>query len=410
MRAGFEKEDPWEVRSPTPLEWEIQPSEKWDAPKTMEDFQALAKQHKLNTESYRPRDLEALVALGSQLIFDEYAAIPDLLKPNLEWLYKAAPLLLSSNEDLFPAAMRFLRLVDKEGRSNIKKKLEEGKMEELEELLEELEEEERKTPGGKKGGEDDFRPSKGNWYGLITRKKKLTLPNLGMTDVLTRAKALDGVYKIGSPKEKSKKTFLRKMSHFEYLTEETLSLDDNSFYQAYAEEKLEISLPLKSIKTKQKVFVLLDCSGSMGSDNKTMQTVHILDAMLEQVLEGNTIIYFSYFVRDRKDFIKIETSDEVDNFKENIFQNPNGGDTYLGPILQTLNRGILTGNVDGFEVDPTTEIVVINDGQDDVTPVSSNIPIHAFMLNERNDGLEEVVKNSKGQAYYVDYRGAFQLL
>jgi len=393
-----------------PMKWDITPSSKWDAPKTLPEFQALVAENKLKSENYRQGDLEDLVALGSRLVFDDFEIYPDEEKADKEWLYKAAPLLLESKEDLFPAAMQFLRLVNKEGKSNIEKMLNSGKMDELKEMLEELEEAEGKIPGGKKGGTGE-ESSNGVWNTWITESGKSKVPELGMLDVLTRAKAVqEKSFVVGTPKDKNQKTFLRKPSQFGFLSEESLCLEDDMFFQNFAEGKLEIVLPLKAVKEKQQLFLLLDKSGSMHRQTKMVASVRILDALFDQIIEGNTIVYFAYFVKGRETFRKIETQEDVDYFKSHIFQSPGGGDTFLGPILTTLSEEISSGVVDGFEVNTLTEVVILNDGEDYVAPITSKVPIHAFMLDKRNTQLEEVCKSSKGQAYYVNYSGDFLLL
>lgn len=392
------------------LNWDITPDKRWNAPKTQKELTALADVHRQSKELYDTKDMLNLLALSSRLVFDENEIYPDKPDPKTEWLYKAAPLIQKSDEDIFPSVMRFLRLVEKEGKQNVQKML--SNPDKVEEALEEMKKQEspKKVPGGKKGGTgEDY--EKGVWSMYESYMADKTFPSIGMTDVMTRTKATKSdKFVFGIPKDKVLRTYMRKPSELQFLTEAALCMDDDEFYLNFADNRLPIELPMKEIKNKTKLFVLLDRSGSMSSTTKMCNTVHILNTMFDEVIAGNAEIYFSYFVWRRDKFIKIDSEETVEHFKTYTFSNPGGGTTTLGDILPTLAAEIQSGKVDGFEVTPTTEVVIINDGEDDVPPIHSIVPIHSFMLEETNTELVQLARSSKGQAFYVNHNGDFQLL
>lgn len=388
------------------MSWPIEPSKHWDKPRDnllLEKIRAAQKDHGyFNSEDYM-----AIAALASHYVTDPEMLRDVKIPSDKEWLAKIAPLLADSSEDIFDQANTFVIAYRQNGNKLMQATQQCANPEDLKKMMQEAQKElQRKKSGGTKGGPPSMDFESGDWYRWLAHVKRQNMPSLGKSKVKTRAQTTRStVFEEGEPPVKFRRTVMQRPSDIRYLTTEALAMEDDQFFQAYLEKKLPIDLPVRTVKNKQTIMVLVDRSGSMGTFTKMIALVHILNELLEEVLAGNTRLMFAYFTHDREEFIPIETQKEVEYFKSHVFADPCGGSTYIGEILKKISDNIIaTGRVDTHKVDARTEILVINDGEDDVTVLPIKMPVTAFMLEQKNADLATLTRSTGGEAYYVNGR------
>ena len=369
---------------------------KW-APPSVDELRALPQAKELNARALRM--MFVITAAASREVFQEVYDIPE----NLKWLSAIESRIAEDTSDIMDIGWKYAEMLSTYPDSSLNSLAENG---ELEDMLQKMEREEKRT-GGKKGGEGsrDFTPL--DWDESLEASEDI--PNIGFSEVMQRAKVNEKNLVYGKPRVAAARKYYRKSEHIDFLTEESLCLDDDEFFFNMAEGKLEIALPLKYEEERQYLVVLLDDSGSMSNDDKIQCVTKILDGLFEMVLAGNSVILLSYFETTRDKCILLDNASAIDYFKAKQYRYPNGGTTYIGDVLEELRQSMETGSLDGIQLPERTEIVIINDGQDDVDLKEFSIPITAFIIEEENTKLVTLCKNSGGQAYYVADRD-FQLL
>ncbi len=280
--------------------------------------------------------------------------------------------------------------------------------EEFEQLLKK-EKVQKESPGGKRGG-----PNRPLWggekegYFWGEAPPPINFPTLLNMNFVKNATNYSPQLVVGKPKVTKERKFARSINDLKYVTRSALAMPQELFWMKYSKGELPIQVPMKAKTVKQIVIVLLDNSGSMGEQEKMQWVTHIFNTLFEQIEKGNTIMYFTPFTYCRQDLIKVETIEDIKKLKED-FRIPHGGMTEVGMLLTELTKEIIKGKVDGFEVNPRTEVLVINDGLDVVEPIDSPVPIHSITLEDINNQLKEVCKTSGGQYFRAAGR-SLQLL
>jgi hypothetical protein len=271
----------------------------------------------------------------------------------------------------------------------------------LSSILKELEEDaEGEMPGGSRGGSplgSYFKGGRADWIKRLPERfqqaPKFTEP-LKVLEFVDSAS--EETFEEGMPKNKLGFRYYRRERDLPFISPTALVLDDDLFYSELAQNRVVVRPPLKSISVKKDLIVLLDDSGSMSVYNKLERLMSLLNLLFEKVIEGKIRMLIAPFEDGRDTLFEMTTSQDVEHFKS-VFKTGAGGNTELDPILKELGRDIKTGIVDGFTLSPETNVLVINDGRDDVFLQESPVPIHCYSLELTNRDLKFLCENSGGE-------------
>jgi hypothetical protein len=179
-----------------------------------------------------------------------------------------------------------------------------------------------------------------------------------------------------------------------------------NFRTKFLTKDLVVNVPVDRKEQKQKIIIILDFSGSMDEHSKQVWVNAILIDRFRYVMKGEAEVFFSYFVDnpDRLRFQHIKDKEDVINFWSTFSNEPNGGTTEVGLMIDRIseeisNNKLMNLNVDLSEEKP--EILVINDGYDTIH--SDNFPykVNALCLMEENEHLKNLCINSGGKKVYI---------
>jgi hypothetical protein len=145
----------------------------------------------------------------------------------------------------------------------------------------------------------------------------------------------------------------------------------------------------------------------MSDDEKQIWVNGILIDRFKYVMEGEAEVFFSYFVDDADDlhFQHITNKEEVIAFWQTFSNRPNGGMTEVGDMVNRIaseisNKKLMNLDIDLSEEMP--EILVINDGQDDIHSEKFPYKVNAITLMDNNDGLRDLCLETRGKLIEVD--------
>jgi hypothetical protein len=179
-----------------------------------------------------------------------------------------------------------------------------------------------------------------------------------------------------------------------------------NFRTKFLTKDLVVNVPVDRKEQKQKIIIILDFSGSMDEHSKQVWVNAILIDRFRYVMKGEAEVFFSYFVDnpDRLRFQHIKDKEDVINFWSTFSNEPDGGMTEVGLMIDRIseeisNNKLMNLNVDLSEEKP--EILVINDGYDTIH--SDNFPykVNALCLMEENEHLKNLCINSGGKKVYI---------
>ena len=170
---------------------------------------------------------------------------------------------------------------------------------------------------------------------------------------------------------------------------------------------LIVNVPIDKKEEKQKIVILLDFSGSMQGDDKQDWVNAILIDRFRYVMKGEAEVFFSYFVDDTADlnFHHLTNKQEVINFWMQFSNNPNGGETHIGNIVNYVSDEIKSKRLHNLDIDLSEEkpeILIINDGQDEVKTQKFSYKVNAVTLMESNDELKRLCIATKGKLIEVN--------
>ena len=179
------------------------------------------------------------------------------------------------------------------------------------------------------------------------------------------------------------------------------------FNVKFATKNLNVTVPVKIKEEKQKIIILVDYSGSMRNTFKQQWVCAIIMDRLKYVMEGECEIFFSYYVHNTHDlhFHHISTKLEALRFWRQFSTNPNGGDTYLGDMVNKINSDINKGKLCNLDVDlrgEKVEILSIADGQDSVKTKAFSYKTNAISLCQSNTELKNLCLKNKGKYVYIN--------
>lgn len=182
-----------------------------------------------------------------------------------------------------------------------------------------------------------------------------------------------------------------------------------NFRSKFLTKDLTVNVPVDRKEQIQKIIILLDYSGSMNEPEKQVWVNAILIDRFRYVMKGEAEVFFSYFVYDTEDleFQHIKNREDVIKFWQTFSNEPNGGGTEIGEIVQYVadevmhSRQLHNLNVDLSEEKP--EILIINDGQDSVGSDAFPYKVNAVSLMQFSDELKDLCLATEGKQIEVTY-------
>ena len=171
-------------------------------------------------------------------------------------------------------------------------------------------------------------------------------------------------------------------------------------------KNLVVNTPVDRTEHKQKIIILLDQSGSMDGTFKQDWVNAILIDRFRYVLKGEAEVFFSYFVynTDSLHFIHIKDRQDVLNFWSEFSNEPDGGETHIGNIVNHVAEEVNSGKLHNLHIDLSEErpeILIINDGNDEVKTEKFPYKVNAICLEEYNGELKNLCVATEGKKIHV---------
>lgn len=153
------------------------------------------------------------------------------------------------------------------------------------------------------------------------------------------------------------------------------------------------------IEKKQLLYIIVDCSGSMGSGQRIYKAGGILMNRLKAVIAGEAELYIRMFDTSLKKEYHAATPEEArEVMKQFTERNYSGGGTDISGCSKAAQKRIDEIIAEGATYRP--ELVVITDGDDDTSDLSlSDFPgtkLHAFVVECKNQHLTKLAERSGG--------------
>lgn len=187
-----------------------------------------------------------------------------------------------------------------------------------------------------------------------------------------------------------------------------------NFKTKFLTKDLTVNVPVDRKEKKQKIIIILDFSGSMSDPKKQIWVNAILIDRFRYVIKGEAEVFFSYFVHNpnQMKFQHIKDREDVVKFWETFSNDPDGGNTEVGDMVQRIADEVQAGKLMNLDVDLSEEkpeILVINDGQDSIDVSEFPYKVNAICLMEYNSELEKLCVDSGGKKVHVDYNNELTL-
>lgn len=150
---------------------------------------------------------------------------------------------------------------------------------------------------------------------------------------------------------------------------------------------------------KQALIVLLDVSSSMDNVEKQRWVKALLYDRLEAVAQGKAVLYILPFEADimASRCTAITTKAEAKKYMATQYPVFNCGATDIERALKSTVACIRAGEIGEISLaGENPQIVIMNDGQDSVTPFRCEVETHAFILGQDNEGLQQLIALSGG--------------
>jgi uncharacterized protein with von Willebrand factor type A (vWA) domain len=179
-----------------------------------------------------------------------------------------------------------------------------------------------------------------------------------------------------------------------------------NFRSKFLTKDLTVSVPVDRKEQIQKIIIILDYSGSMDYDQKQIWVNAILIDRFKYVMRGEAEVFFSYFVDSVDDlqFQHIKDREDVINFWQTFSNSPNGGMTEVGDMVEHISNEIQAGKLCNLDVnlsEEKPEILVINDGQDDINTDEFPYKVNAVSLMSFSNQLKDLCLNTGGKQIEV---------
>ena len=179
-----------------------------------------------------------------------------------------------------------------------------------------------------------------------------------------------------------------------------------NFKSKFLTKDLSVNVPVDRKEQLQKIIIILDFSGSMDDSDKQIWVNAILIDRFKYVMKGEAEVFFSYFVSNphHLHFQHIKNREDVIKFWQTFSNDPNGGMTEVGDMVQHIANEIENKRLCNLDVDLSEEkpeILVINDGNDDVGTEEFPYKVNAISLIEFSDELKNLCIATGGRQIQV---------
>ena len=146
----------------------------------------------------------------------------------------------------------------------------------------------------------------------------------------------------------------------------------------------------------------------MHEDEKQVWVNAILIDRFRYVMKGEAEVFFSYFVYDCDDlqFQHIKDREDVIKFWQTFSNEPNGGGTAIGDIVEYVADLVHSGRLHNLDVnlsEEKPEILIINDGQDSVGSDAFPYKVNAISLMSFSDELKDLCIATEGKQIEITY-------
>lgn len=174
----------------------------------------------------------------------------------------------------------------------------------------------------------------------------------------------------------------------------------------FATKNLIVNSPVQSSEQKQVIIIMLDFSGSMEETHKQINVNAILADRFRYVIKGEAEVYFSYFLSNTEflRFKHIKNEEDVMQFWKKFSNSPNGGQTDIGRNVNCVYDNITSGDFFGLgdlsKILP--EILIINDGRDEVGYKEFPYKVNAISLSIMSDELKGLCIASGGKQVFIE--------
>jgi uncharacterized protein with von Willebrand factor type A (vWA) domain len=179
-----------------------------------------------------------------------------------------------------------------------------------------------------------------------------------------------------------------------------------NFRSKFLTKDLVVNVPVDRKEQIQKIIIILDYSGSMDYDQKQIWVNAILIDRFKYVMKGEAEVFFSYFVDSTDDlhFQHIKDREDVIKFWQTFSNDPNGGMTEVGDMVEHISNEIQSGRLCNLDVnlsEEKPEILVINDGQDSIGTDKFPYKVNAVSLMSFSNELKDLCLNTGGKQIEV---------
>lgn len=154
-----------------------------------------------------------------------------------------------------------------------------------------------------------------------------------------------------------------------------------------------------TIEKKQLLYIIIDCSGSMGSGQRIFKAGGILMNRLKAVIAGEAELYVRLFDTSLRPEYHAGTSTEAKELIKHFTEkNYSGGSTDISGCARAAQKRIEEIVSNGSTYKP--ELVIITDGDDSINlKAAKDFPgtkMHAFVVETNNTALCDVAKATGG--------------
>ena len=179
-----------------------------------------------------------------------------------------------------------------------------------------------------------------------------------------------------------------------------------NFRTKFLNKDLTVNVPVDRKEQVQKIIIILDYSGSMDEQQKQIWVNAILIDRFKYVMKGEAEVFFSYFIYETEqlDFQHIKSKEDVIAFWQTFSNEPNGGCTEVGDMVQYISDEIQAGRLHNLDVDLSEEkpeILIINDGQDSIGVDEFPYKVNAVSLMQFSDELKDLCLATGGKQIEV---------
>lgn len=149
----------------------------------------------------------------------------------------------------------------------------------------------------------------------------------------------------------------------------------------------------------------------MNDPSKQEWVNALLIDRLRYCIKEEAEVYFSYFIHETKDlkFFHIHNRKTAIEFWSTFSNDPNGGTTKIGDMVNYIKDQIeVKKKLHNLDIDLSLEkpeILIVNDGQDDVQTHKFEYKTNAITLvDSENEGLKKLSIETKGKYVYINHQ------